>query len=89
MALIDRAPELSGAVAGALARIGDPEAFERVITLIGDTDTSVRQAAVSALNSLGHPSMPARIETLLTSDNALVRESGYPYRRILRLSLSA
>jgi HEAT repeat protein len=89
VAVIDRAPELSGAVAGALARIGDPEAFERLITLIGHTDTSVRQAAVGALNSLGHPAMPARIEALLTSDNALVRESavriagyfGYPSAR--------
>jgi HEAT repeat protein len=73
--LIDRAPDLSGVIAGALARIGDPEAFDGLVTLLGHPDIGVRQAAVGALNSLGHPSMPARIETLLGSDNPLVRES--------------
>ena len=49
-------------------------------------DAAVRQAAIGALNSIGHPEMPARIAELLTSDDPLVRESavriagyfGYP-----------
>jgi HEAT repeat protein len=97
VALIDRAPDLSAAVAGALARIGDPEAFEGLVALLGHSDIGVRQAAVGALNSLGHPSMPARIEALLDSDNPLVRESavriagyfGYPSVRDRILQLTA
>lgn len=96
-ALIARAPELSGAIAGALARIGDPDAFEGLVTLLSHEDAGIRQAAVGALNSLGHPAMPPRIVALLDSDNPLLRESairiagyfGYPAARDRVLELTS
>ena len=72
-ALHDR--ELSVSIAGALARIGDSRAFEPLLGLLGDEDAAVRQAAVAALNSIGHPGMPARIAELLGSTEGHVRES--------------
>lgn len=62
-------------VAGALARIGDHRAFEPLLELLGDSDAAVRQAAVGALNSLGHPEMPGRVQALLGSKDAATRES--------------
>ena len=41
--------------AGALARLGDARAFEALLALLGDPDAAVRQAAIGALNSIGHP----------------------------------
>lgn len=79
-------PELAVPVAAALARIGDSAAFEPLLALIGEPDSAVRQAVVSALNSIGHADMPQRICALLDDPNDLVRESavkiagyfGYP-----------
>jgi HEAT repeat protein len=78
--------ELAVAAAGALARIGDPAAFEGLVTRLGDPDASVRQSVIAALNSIGHPDMPARIGPLLADSDSIVRESalkiagyfGYP-----------
>ena len=72
--------------ANALAEIGDPRAADSLLKLIGDNDASVRQAAVSALNSLVLPSMSERIIPLLHDSDSNVRESavkiagyfGYP-----------
>jgi HEAT repeat protein len=83
-ALGDR--ELALPAAGALARIGSPDAFEPLLALIGHDDVAVRQAIVAALNSIGHPAMPDRIAALLDDPDPLVRESsvriagyfGYP-----------
>ncbi|MEN3333577.1 MAG: hypothetical protein V7641_2942 [Blastocatellia bacterium] len=61
--------------AGALGKIGDRRAFEALLDLIGHTDAAVRQAAVSAINSLGHPDMAARAVILLNDANPYVRES--------------
>ena len=75
------------AAAGALARIGDGAAFEPLLTLLAHRDAAVRQAAIGALNSIGHPLTCRRaIAELLTSDDHFVRESavriagyfGYP-----------
>ena len=74
------------AAASALARIGDPAAFEPLLPLLSHEDAAVRQAAVGALNSLGHPEMAARVGGLLSSPDVRVRESavriagyfGYP-----------
>jgi HEAT repeat protein len=83
-ALQDR--EIVVAAAGALARIGDAKAFEPLVALLGDSEAAVRQSAVAALNSIGHPDMPRRIAALLRDAEPMVRESalkvagyfGYP-----------
>ena len=83
-ALGDR--ELAVAAAGALARIGDADAFDALIGLLGDPDAAIRQAVIAALNSIGHPEMPQRIATLLDDADPTMRESalkiagyfGYP-----------
>ncbi len=68
-------PELSIAAANALARIGDRSAFTPLLNLLGHQDAGVRQAAIAALNSLGHPDMPQHLQTLLRDESAYVRES--------------
>ena len=72
--------------ANALGQIGDPEAVDGLLNLVGSSDASIRQAAVSALNSLAVPSIPQRISPLLQHTDPNVRESavkiagyfGYP-----------
>jgi PAS domain S-box-containing protein len=59
----------------AIARIGDRRAYDELICLIGHENASIRFAAISALNSIGHPDMPRRINILLADKNPLVRES--------------
>ena len=61
--------------AAALARIGDQSAFEPLLPLLAHGDAAVRQAAIGALNSLGHPEMAARVAGLLAAPDAHVRES--------------
>jgi HEAT repeat protein len=78
--------ELTVEIAGALARIGDPSAYEPLLELLGHDRASVRQAAIGALNSIGHPSMRKHIHALLNDPNPHARESaariagyfGYP-----------
>lgn len=78
--------ELTVFVLGSLAKLGAQEAFEPVMLQLGAENSSVRRAAVAALNSIGHPQMPERIKKLLQSENPLERESaiqvagyfGYP-----------
>ena len=41
------------------------EPFEALVELLGHGDTAVRQAAIGALNSIGHPDMPARVKARL------------------------
>ena len=72
--------------ANALGRIGNADAADGLLNLIGDRDASVRQAAVSALNSLNLTSISKRIIPLLHDPDPNVRESavkiagyfGYP-----------
>jgi HEAT repeat protein len=61
--------------AGALARIGDPLAFEPLLALVGHPDPAVRQVVIAALNSIGHPAMAGRIGPLLRDPEPHVRES--------------
>jgi len=61
--------------ANALGQIGDPQAADGLLNLIGNSDASVRQAAVSALNSLALPAMSKRIIPLLHDSDPNVRES--------------
>ena len=67
--------ELAVPVAGALARLGDEAAFEPLLGLLDHADSTVRQAAIAALNSIGHRTMPSRVLTLLDDVNPVVRES--------------
>lgn len=82
--------------ANALARIGDPEAVDGLLKLVGNSDSSIRQAAVSALNSVIPPSMAERIIPLLNDPDPNVRESavkvagyfGYPQSATRLLELT-
>jgi HEAT repeat protein len=67
--------ELAVPAAGALARVGDHDAFDALMGLLGHADTAVRQAAIAALHSIGHPEMASRILPLLADPNPIVRES--------------
>ncbi|HEU4931807.1 MAG TPA: HEAT repeat domain-containing protein, partial [Pyrinomonadaceae bacterium] len=97
-ALVNTLTDDSLAVEGAnaLGRIGDPEAVDGLVNLFSNTDASIRQAAVSALNSLTLPSMSKRIIPLLHDPDPNVRESavkiagyfGYPESADALLELS-
>ena len=87
---------LSIDAANALGRIGDARAVDGLVNLIGNSDASVRQATVSALNSLTLPSIAERIIPLLRDPDPNVRESavkiagyfGYPESAGALLDLS-
>ncbi|KOR34190.1 MULTISPECIES: HEAT repeat domain-containing protein [Planktothricoides] len=68
-------PELIIVAAEALAKIGDRRSFEALMSLLGNGDAGVRQAAIAALNSLGHPDMSGQIFQRLQDENPKVRES--------------
>jgi HEAT repeat protein len=72
---LDDDAEVLVATAGALAKIGDPAAFEPLVALVSHRDSAVRLAAIGALNSIGHPEMPQRIVAMLTDADARTRES--------------
>ena len=82
--------------ANALGQIGDARAVDELLNQIGNADASLRQAAVSALNSLAVPSMSERIIPLLHDPDPNVRESsvkiagyfGYPGSADALLELS-
>ncbi len=61
--------------AGALAMTGDHRAYAPLLDLLGHNERAVRRAAVSALNSLGHPDLAGAMERLLCDPRPLVRES--------------
>jgi HEAT repeat protein len=98
-AVIDKLDDESLTIdaANALARIGDPAAVDGLLNLVGDSDASIRQAAVSALNSVIPPSMGERIIPLLNDPDPNVRESavkiagyfGYPGATTHLLKLSS
>jgi PAS domain S-box-containing protein len=67
--------EVAVVCCGALSKTGNIGAFENLIGLLGNENPSIRRAAVAALNSIGHPEMPHRIESLLSDPNPYVRES--------------
>ena len=76
-ALVDTLRDQSLAIdaANALGQIGDPEALDGLLSLIGNDDAATRQAAVSALNSLAMPQLSKRIIPLLHDPDPNVRES--------------
>lgn len=79
-------PESVILAAGALAKIGDRRAYQALSTLLGHERIAVRQAVISALNSLGHSEMSRDVVMWLRDANPRVRESaariagyfGYP-----------
>lgn len=73
--LLNTEPELILYITTALAQIGDHQAFDTLISLLGYPDVTVRLGAISALNSLGHPQMPQKLLSLLVNPDHLVRES--------------
>lgn len=83
--------------AGALAKIGDRRASKALIALLGHPSAAVRQAVISAINSLGHPDMARWSIALIQDPDARVRESavrvagyfGYPECADLLLAAAA
>lgn len=59
----------------ALARIGDERLYASAKALLGHANPQIRQAAVAALNSLGHPKTAGDIQQLLKDPSAIVTES--------------
>ncbi|KYC43184.1 hypothetical protein WA1_13890 [Scytonema hofmannii PCC 7110] len=75
MNLLATEPQLIIPTTVALAQIGDARAFDGLLNLMGHPHAAVRQAAIAALNSLGHPDLPTRMVDLLQDANPLIRES--------------
>jgi HEAT repeat protein len=74
LALLESAPDAAAPVAHALGGIGDDRAFEPLLRLLDDPRAAVRQAAVGALGSVGHPALRGRVGALLGSPSPTVRE---------------
>jgi HEAT repeat protein len=68
-------PDLLIVTAGALAKIGDRQSFDVLLTLLDHPDAAVRQSVIAALNSLGHPGMEARVYAMLSDPKPVIRES--------------
>lgn len=68
-------PESVILAAGALAKIGDRRAYQALIEFLGHESVAVRQAVISALNSLGHPDMARDVVAWLRDANPRARES--------------
>lgn len=73
--MIGENEELTVFVIGSLAKLGERAAFEPLLKTLGDPNPAIRRASIAALNSIGHPEMPARIEKLIQYDDPLFRES--------------
>lgn len=73
--ILEEEEDLAVVCSGALAKIGDKRAFEPLIKKLGDPNPYIRQAVISAINSLGHPDLPYKLKELLKSDNVYERES--------------
>jgi HEAT repeat protein len=72
---LDDEPELIVAAAAALGAIGDRRAFAPLLEHLDHPESAVRQAVVSALNSVGHPQMEVAIARRLKHESPRVRES--------------
>lgn len=76
-ALVDKLNDESLAIdaANALSQIGNPEAVDGLLELVGSDDAALRQSVVSALNALIPPERSKRIIPLLSDPDPNVRES--------------
>lgn len=68
-------PENIIVAAGAIAKIGDRTAYQSLLPLLGHEKATVRQAVISALNSIGHPHMAEDIKGLMDHEDPRIRES--------------
>ena len=75
IAMLDGPPDVIVAAAGALGAIGDGRGFQPLLKMMDHPDAAVRQAVVSALNSLGHADMPAAVLARLDNPSPRTRES--------------
>lgn len=75
LALADTDHMLLVPITAALARIGDARAFEPLLALLEAPSAAVRQGAIGALNSMGHPDLERRIGALLSHADPIARES--------------
>jgi HEAT repeat protein len=71
----DDTPDAAVAFANALGAIGDARAFAPLLEMLDHPEAAVRQAAVSAINSIGHPQMEAAVAARLRDDSFRVREA--------------
>lgn len=67
--------DLIEVAAEALAKIGDREAFEPLLTLLGHPSAATRQAVIAAIDSIGHPHTSSRMIGLMADGDPVVRES--------------
>ena len=72
---LDDQPEVIIATAAALGAIGDRQAFVPLLAMLDHAEAAVRQAVVSALNSIGHPRMEEAVAARLSDPSPRVRES--------------
>lgn len=78
--------DLTLVIAGALAKIGNLNAYPYLIKYLGVPNPVVRRAIISALNSISHPDMPYDLKNYIYSPNPYEQESairiagyfGYP-----------
>ncbi|MFH1000493.1 MAG: HEAT repeat domain-containing protein, partial [Bacteroidota bacterium] len=73
--MIGENEDLTIFVIGSLAKLGVSEAFEPLLKQLGNPNPSIRRATIAALNSIGHPEMPTRIQKLLETGTSLELES--------------
>jgi HEAT repeat protein len=74
IALLDEEADVAVIAAGALGAIGDERALRPLLALLDRSEAAVRQTAVSALSSIGHPDLPALYEELFADESPRVRE---------------
>ena len=74
ISLLDGAPDVAVVAAGALGHIGDRRAFEALVARLEHPHAALRQVAVAALNSIGHPEMAGRLRAMLADGLPQMRE---------------
>ena len=72
--LLEDDTEIAVVAAGALGAIGDARALHPLIAQLDRPEAAVRQAAVSAVSSIGHPDLPALFAKLFAHESPWVRE---------------
>ncbi|MDB4909036.1 MAG: fold-4 domain protein [Gemmatimonadetes bacterium] len=75
VSMLDEEPDTIITACGALGAIGDRAGYLPLLEVLDHHDASVRQAAVSALNSIGHPDMEQAVVARLDDPSPRVRES--------------